>query len=396
PQCPGALVNALGDDDRSVREAVARSLGTFGADALDATMKALDDPKLEAGAILSLAHLPAESQADIIRDHAGERIKQALSYHDLWQRLQGWAREDDAAQLLADSVKHVAERYGIRALRLLGTLADREAFDAAIASLGSSDQGQGANAVELLDSVSDRQMVRPLLRLWEPGIDSARVDHVGPLRESLRDDDPWLRACAALAARGVNDEEIASALTALSHDDPDETVRDAASNALNGDKPMQKLDTLSVMERILFLKRVPLFADLAPTELKQVASITYERLFHDGEVLAEQGEPGDELYIIVSGEVRVLFKSGDEHAVELARRSKPGECVGEMAIISRLPRAATLIAAGDVRTLCIGQKQFEVILRERPETSLAVMRVLCERLQERGSGKRVTPSSQSV
>jgi len=39
-----------------------------------------------------------------------------------------------------------------------------------------------------------------------------------------------------------------------------------------------------------------------------------------------------------------------------------------------------------VRTLCIGQKQFEVILRERPETSLAVMRVLCERLQERGRG----------
>jgi CRP-like cAMP-binding protein len=62
-----------------------------------------------------------------------------------------------------------------------------------------------------------------------------------------------------------------------------------------------------------------------------------------------------------------------------------------MAIISQAPRAATLIAAGEVRTLCIGQKQFEVILRERPETSLAVMRVLCERLQERGRGGRVTP-----
>ena len=41
------------------------------------------------------------------------------------------------------------------------------------------------------------------------------------------------------------------------------------------------------------------------------------------------------------------------------------------------------MAEGDVRTLCIGQKQFEGILRERPETSLAVMRVLSDRLRER-------------
>jgi CRP-like cAMP-binding protein len=44
---------------------------------------------------------------------------------------------------------------------------------------------------------------------------------------------------------------------------------------------------------------------------------------------------------------------------------------------------ARLVAEGDVRTLCIGHKQFEGILRERPETSLAVMRVLCDRLRER-------------
>ena len=43
------------------------------------------------------------------------------------------------------------------------------------------------------------------------------------------------------------------------------------------------------------------------------------------------------------------------------------------------------VADGDVRTLCIGQRQFEGILRERPETSLAVMRVLCDRLRERES-----------
>ena len=76
-----------------------------------------------------------------------------------------------------------------------------------------------------------------------------------------------------------------------------------------------------------------------------------------------------------------MHNDGDEES-ELAVRGA-GEYVGEMAVISRKPRMARLVAVGDVRTLCIGQKQFEGILRERPETSLAVMRVLCDRLRER-------------
>jgi len=60
----------------------------------------------------------------------------------------------------------------------------------------------------------------------------------------------------------------------------------------------------------------------------------------------------------------------------------PGEYVGEMSIISREPRMASLTASSDVRLLFIGQKEFEGILRERPEASLAVMRVLINRLKE--------------
>jgi CRP-like cAMP-binding protein len=134
------------------------------------------------------------------------------------------------------------------------------------------------------------------------------------------------------------------------------------------------------MERVLFLRRVKLFAKLTPVDLKQIAAVANERLFLDGETIAEQGEAGDEMYIIVSGEVRVLNKSG----TELARR-RPGDFVGEMAIISQQPRMATMVAAGDVRTLCIGQKQFEGILRERFEISMAVMQELGERLRQSSS-----------
>ena len=145
---------------------------------------------------------------------------------------------------------------------------------------------------------------------------------------------------------------------------------------------MQTLHTLSLMERILFLKRVPLFTNLPPAELKQVAAIADEHLFVDDEVIAQQDEPGDELYVIVSGQVRVVVSLDGDEESELALRGA-GEYVGEMAVISQKPRMAKLVAEGDVRTLCIEQKQFEGILRERPETSLAVMRVLCDRLRER-------------
>ena len=144
---------------------------------------------------------------------------------------------------------------------------------------------------------------------------------------------------------------------------------------------MDTIHTLSTMERVLFLLRVPLFANLPPNDLKQIAMISGERTFSDGAIIAEQGEAGDVLYIIVSGEVLVTAVDEDGHQMELGRR-QPGEYVGEMAIISDEVRMASLTASGEVRTLCISQSQFKEILRLRPEAGLAVMSVLCERLRE--------------
>jgi CRP/FNR family transcriptional regulator len=86
------------------------------------------------------------------------------------------------------------------------------------------------------------------------------------------------------------------------------------------------------------------------------------------------------MFIIVSGEVRVLT-TRNQQEVEIARR-KAGEYVGEMALISKEPRSATLTSIGNVRALCIDQKSFESLLRDRPDVSLAVIQVLCERLKE--------------
>ena len=143
---------------------------------------------------------------------------------------------------------------------------------------------------------------------------------------------------------------------------------------------MDTLATLSLMDRILFFKRVNLLENLSPVDLKQVALIAEEEVYADGEVIAQQGELGDVLFVIVSGEVRVCsVRDGQEF--EIARR-RAGDYVGEMSIIGREPRMASLVAIGDVRTLCIDQKSFEGLIRERPDVSLTIIRELSKRLKE--------------
>ena len=149
---------------------------------------------------------------------------------------------------------------------------------------------------------------------------------------------------------------------------------------------MDTLDTLSTMEKVLFLQQVPLFAGLPPKDLVQIASVTGERAFSDGAIIAEQGETGDVLYIIVSGEILVSTLQDGDSQVELGRR-QPGEYVGEMAIISDEVRMARLSALGEVRTLCINRREFREILHHRPEASQAVIDTLSKRLRELSQSK---------
>ena len=168
-------------------------------------------------------------------------------------------------------------------------------------------------------------------------------------------------------------------------------IRDCAAllrGSTGKETPMtDALATMSDVERVLFLRKVPLFAELAPQDLQRVAAVADERAFVDGETIAGQGEPGDEAHIVVDGEVRVLrVDPGTDSESELARRTQ-GDVVGEMALITQEPRMASLVASGEVRTLRLGRKEFEGVLRERPDTAIAVIRVLSQRLVESASNR---------
>jgi hypothetical protein len=215
--------------------------------------------------------------------------------------------------------------------------------------LSVTDPAQRANALEVIESVGARDIVRPLLSMWD-GATRRRSDP-NWLQRLSTDPDDWIRACADLL---IGPEEESSMT--------------------------QTLDTLPLMQRVLFLRRVHLFAELPPPDLKPIALVAEEHAFSDGETIAEQGDPGDAMHIIVSGDVSIVVKVDGQERIIAVRSS--GDVIGEMAVITSRPRMAGLVAVGPVRVLSIGRLQFESILRERPETSLGVIRVLCQRLAE--------------
>ena len=133
--------------------------------------------------------------------------------------------------------------------------------------------------------------------------------------------------------------------------------------------------TIPLVERVIFLRKAPLFAALPPQDLLPIAEVAEEHLFAEGDMIAAEGEPGDTTYVIVDGEVDVVVDGPNAGSSRSA-----GDVIGEMSVISSRPRVASLRAKSDVRVLEIHKPAFEAILRERPETALALMRVLCERL----------------
>ena len=106
------------------------------------------------------------------------------------------------------------------------------------------------------------------------------------------------------------------------------------------------------------------------------------RVYSRDEVVFEEGEQGEEMFIIYRGKVKIAKRSnkGDEKTLALLER---GEFFGEMALIDNAPRSASAIAKEDGTELIILDKpKFTYMVQQLPDFSLAIMRKLAQRLRE--------------
>jgi CRP/FNR family cyclic AMP-dependent transcriptional regulator len=105
----------------------------------------------------------------------------------------------------------------------------------------------------------------------------------------------------------------------------------------------------------------------------------FARDYDAGAVLFEEGQPGDYMYVVQTGEVEIRRQVGETERVLAVLPS--GEFFGEMAILNGRPRSATAVCRSDCRLLVIEGKTFEAMLRARPEIALRIIKSLANRLE---------------
>ena len=128
------------------------------------------------------------------------------------------------------------------------------------------------------------------------------------------------------------------------------------------------------------LRKSPLFNGLSDQELQQLMDNAKPVSLRAGEILIKQGDPGDSAFVVVKGEFEIQKQSG-QSLIKIDVRN-PGDVVGEMALLSRGPRNATVISKTDSETLCISQEAFENLLASSSSASLAVLHWVMSRLSQ--------------
>ncbi|MBW1949342.1 MAG: cyclic nucleotide-binding domain-containing protein [Deltaproteobacteria bacterium] len=137
---------------------------------------------------------------------------------------------------------------------------------------------------------------------------------------------------------------------------------------------------ISIPDRIVHLKEIEIFEGLSVSELAAVASVAEEMDSAPGEEVIREGEPGETMYLIVSGEVSVLKEREEGQRIELDRIGA-GDYFGEMALFEDEVRSATIRTEKPARLLVLHKQEFREIVREYPEIALQICRVLGRRIR---------------
>jgi CRP/FNR family transcriptional regulator, cyclic AMP receptor protein len=126
--------------------------------------------------------------------------------------------------------------------------------------------------------------------------------------------------------------------------------------------------------RVELLRGLPLFELCSKRDLRRIAALAIEREVDAGAELIHEGEPAGEFYVVVDGEVDVRRRG------RKVARLGAGSFVGEIALLSRSPRTATVVAATPLRVLTISGRDFVALLDTMPELWLKVARTLADRV----------------
>lgn len=372
---------------------------------------------------LSEHHAVPDDVLDAVRKSAREDIamlETTLAYARALAQM-----PEPTVHVLQQSMQQEAKYIHTRIFRAVGILSDRHQArliakqlpvpvnGAASSQPGAERFGSGrisreqASALEALEYLAGADLGAPLARVLEGCVETipplpevfgilsshpvawvractayvigraGLAEHAGLLRSVRHSGQPMVRQAAIYSisrfASQFEDGSAASAIAQGALDDPHPAVRALAEAVLQG------RTMLLLVEKVLFLKSVPLFAALEGDELARVAEISAEQEFAGGAIVFRENDEAQNLFVIVSGRVKVFRGAAprEKRLAELGER----ECFGEMALLDDEPRSASVVTLEPCRFLTIRRDDFRELLIDRPQISLEIMRLLSRRLR---------------
>ena len=126
--------------------------------------------------------------------------------------------------------------------------------------------------------------------------------------------------------------------------------------------------------KVELLRKVPLFAHLNKKSLQDVAHIADEIDLPAGKEMATEGDRGREFFVLLDGEAEVT-KGGKR-----INTMKKGDFFGEIALVTKMPRTASVTATTDVEVLVITERDFGALLKRSPEVGKQIAEALAERV----------------
>ena len=306
----------------------------------------------------------ATALTELVRGEAREAAVTLAALRDLGDA-------GDAVPELALALAGDLAAASRRVFGLLGCVHDRVAVQRVAAHITRGAKDKRAYAQEVLDLMlepTDRELVSAVVD------DAPVIDRLRRLQSQFPQ--PPLRIDARLRALIDRDARWQRSFTRML------ALRAAARRGLV-ELSAQDGTAMLLIEKVLILKTVPMFAHTSEELLAEVAALFEEVEVHAGDPIFAKGDGGDSMYIVIAGRVRV-----HDGATELDVLADK-EIFGELALLDPQPRSASVTAIDDSRLFRLDGETFSQLMAGNLEMVRGVLHVLCERLRRTSANAAV-------
>jgi len=140
-------------------------------------------------------------------------------------------------------------------------------------------------------------------------------------------------------------------------------------------------ESYKLLDKVIFLKKVPLFASVQTADLRALALIVEELDYQSGEEIVKEGEFGDSMYVIKEGRVSITKNVAGGKSVALAQLAA-GDCFGDMSVVDAEVRSANVIAERQCTLLRIKRDDLIDAINECPQIAFELLKVFVMRLRK--------------